>query len=247
MMDVIPAIDIKDGRCVRLLRGEFDAVTDYSGDALGIAERYAQMGCRRLHIVDLDGAASGNGANATMIRDLVQSTDLEIQLGGGIRTAADVESWLTLGVRRCVVGSRAVEDPNEVESWLTHFGPDQLVLALDVRLDTQNVPYVTSRGWTETTAMTLAACLEHYDSTAPQHVLCTDIARDGAMVGPNAPLYGELVRSYPSVEWQASGGIRDASDLHALAAVAVAGAITGKAMLEQTIRAEELQPFLPAA
>lgn len=246
-MDVIPAIDIKNGRCVRLLRGEFSAVTDYSDDAIGIARRYAELGCRRLHVVDLDGAASGTGANASMIQSLLDTAALEIQLGGGIRSAEDVEAWLALGVKRCVIGSKAVENPNEVEQWLSQFGADRIVLALDVRIDKNNTPYVTSRGWTTTTEITLSECLQHYDQCPPKHVLCTDISRDGAMSGPNAALYEELVRTYPGINWQASGGVRDAGDLALLAAVNVAGAITGKAMLEQTISREELKPFLRGA
>ncbi len=246
-MDLIPAIDLKDGRCVRLLKGKFDAVTDYSSDALGIAERYQRLGCQRLHVVDLDGAATGQSANGDIVQRLVKNTDLDIQLGGGIRSANDVEAWLQRGIKRCVLGSAAVTKTDQVSEWLARFGADSLVLALDVRIGATGTPYVTTDGWTKTSSLSLAECLAQYQRTQPLHLLCTDIDRDGAMTGPNTELYRVLVENWPSLAIQASGGVSQADDLHALRATGVAAAISGKALLEQAISEQELRPFLPAA
>jgi phosphoribosylformimino-5-aminoimidazole carboxamide ribotide isomerase len=146
-----------------------------------------------------------------------------------------------------VIGSVAVTRPELVTGWLARFGAGRLVLALDVRLDAGGVPRVATHGWREQTAVDLWDAVERYREAGLAHVLCTDVSRDGALAGPNLDLYREAVRRCPQIAWQASGGVRDAADLHALAAIGVAAAVSGKALIEGRMTTEELQPFLPAA
>ncbi|MDH5344843.1 MAG: HisA/HisF-related TIM barrel protein, partial [Gammaproteobacteria bacterium] len=170
-----------------------------------------------------------------------------IQLGGGIRDEQAIESWLGTGVRRCVVGSVAVTDPDRVEDWLSRFGAEQLVLALDVRLDDDGTPMLATHGWTEDSATSLWAAVDRYRSAGLRHVLCTDISRDGAMSGPSVELYREFIERYPGIDLQASGGVRDVRDLEVLRAVGAAAAITGRALLDGRISREEISSFLRAA
>ena len=141
----------------------------------------------------------------------------------------------------------AVSQPDEVAAWLREFGPEQVVLAFDVRLDEGGTPRLATHGWERQTQTSLWDAVERYLPAGLRHVLCTDVARDGALSGPNVALYGECVRRYPNVDWQASGGVAAAADLHALAAVGAASAISGRALLEGRLTPEELAPFLPAA
>ncbi len=243
-MLVIPAIDIKDGRCVRLLQGRFDDVTDYSADAAGIARRYAGYGAPWLHVVDLDGAEKGVPGNRQMIREIIDASAMDIQVGGGIRTKRAALSWFEAGVSRVVIGSITVTEPTEVTEWLVEFGPDRVVLALDVRLSPDGIPHVTTHGWTEDTDLTLNAAIEAFKAAGLKHVLCTDVSRDGAMAGPNTALYQAIAAAHPSIRLQASGGVRNAADLQELAAGGACAAIVGKALLDGEISAEELTPFL---
>jgi phosphoribosylformimino-5-aminoimidazole carboxamide ribotide isomerase len=169
-----------------------------------------------------------------------------LQVGGGIRTSAAIDDLLRVGVERVVVGSAAVERPAEVADWIARFGAERICLALDVRLDATG-PLVRTRGWTEGTAITLWEAIERFPKGSIRHVLCTDIERDGALSGPNVELYKAATQRFPELAWQASGGVRDAADLQALAACGVAAAVSGKALLEERITAEELRPFLPDA
>lgn len=245
-MELIPAIDIRDGRCVRLLRGEFDRETRYELDPRDLARDYRAAGARWLHIVDLDGAASGRRANADLIGEIATAADLRIQLGGGIRSEASLIDALACA-DRVVIGSLAVTDPAVVAEWLQRFGPDRIVLGLDVRVSADGTPRVTTHGWTEDSELTLDDAIRHYAGAGLRHVLCTDVARDGALSGPNIALYGSVQAAWPNIALQASGGIRAAADLESLAAAGVAAAISGKALLERRILFEEIKPFLPNA
>jgi phosphoribosylformimino-5-aminoimidazole carboxamide ribotide isomerase len=250
-MRLIPSIDLRGGFSVRLLRGDFGAETRYEEAPLEVAARYRAMGVRVLHVVDLDGARDGRVANRATVRALAQQPGLALQVGGGVRDASVVDDLLSLGVARVVVGSAAVERPDEVASWLSRWGAAKVVLALDVRADEQGMPRVHTRGWTAATQLSLWDALRPFAevgaaaSSTGLTVLCTDIACDGALTGPNLALYTEAVQRFPQVRWQASGGVRSAADLGALAALGVDAAISGKAMLEHKISREELSPFLP--
>jgi len=245
-MELMPAIDIRDGRCVRLLRGDFERETRYEPDPVELAVRYRDAGARWLHVVDLDGAKRGESQNLAVVERMRHASGLKIQLGGGLRTRGGLGRALAI-VERAVIGSLAVTDPSTVAAWLEEVGGERLTLALDVRLGADGTPTIATHGWTKASAVTLTEAVERYLAHGLRHVLCTDIERDGALSGPNVALYADCVRRWPQIAFVASGGVRDARDLTALAGVGVAGAVSGKALLEGTLTPEEMKPFLPAA
>jgi phosphoribosylformimino-5-aminoimidazole carboxamide ribotide isomerase len=246
-MKLIPAIDLRAGHCVRLLHGDFAAETRYPADAPSLLAKYRASGADWLHIVDLDGARDGSLANRAIIVALAEAGQgsMKLQVGGGLRDAAAIKNMLDAGVERAVVGSAAVTQVEQVQLWLREFGPEHLTLAFDVSLDNAGVPRVMTHGWQQESERSLWDAVQYYGASQLKHVLCTDVGRDGALTGPNLELYREAVQRHPDIEWQASGGIRNAHDLHALAKTGAAAAISGKALLEDLIPLEELQPFLP--
>ena len=245
-MELIPAIDLREGRVVRLLHGDFDAETRYEVTPVDLYIRYLKCGARRLHVVDLDGARDGTQPNLDIIWQLAAGS-MAVQSGGGLRSEEALRNLFDAGVERAVVGSIAVTDSARVVDWLARFGAERIVLALDVRLDAEGVPHLATHGWRQQSSIDLWSAVDRYLPAGLRHVLCTDVGRDGALSGPNLDLYAEAVRRFPSIAWQASGGVRDAADLHALARIGVAATVSGKALLEGRMTAEELQPFLPAA
>jgi phosphoribosylformimino-5-aminoimidazole carboxamide ribotide isomerase len=246
-MQLIPAIDIKNGRCVRLFQGDFNAETVYANDPLDIFKRYLDFGAQRIHLVDLDGAKDGSQENLGIIKQMVGQRTATLQVGGGLRTLPRVQNVLDAGVQRAVIGSVAVTNPDEVITWTKSVDSDRLVLAFDVRIDAQGTPWLTTHGWQSQSTVSLWDAVERYTAYGFSHVLCTDIARDGALTGPNQLLYKQAVQRFPTVRWQASGGVASAADLHALRDCGVAAVISGRALLENKISPEELQPFLPNA
>lgn len=246
-MRLIPAIDLRGGHCVRLLQGDFATETRYEVEPLDLVAKYRDFGADWLHVVDLDGARDGSLGNRTVIADIAAQKFLQIQMGGGLRNTAAVAQVLDLGVARAVIGSAAVVKGDQVRTWLEHFGADRITLAFDVRLDEAGTPCVATHGWRHQSTLSLWDAVAGFVSSGLKHVLCTDVSRDGALSGPNLELYAEAVRRFPAIEWQASGGVRDAADLHALAGCGAAAAISGKALLEELIPVEELRAFLPNA
>jgi phosphoribosylformimino-5-aminoimidazole carboxamide ribotide isomerase len=245
---LIPAIDLRDGRCVRLLQGRFDAETVYADDPLEVLAQYRELGARYLHVVDLDGARHGAQANRDVVTALLHpQASVEIQLGGGVRTRNVARQWLDAGVRRVVVGSVAVSEPDEVLRWIGEFGADRIVLAFDVRLDARGTPHPATHGWVKQSEVNLWDLAERYVEGGARHILCTDVERDGALSGPNVALYSEAVRRLPTIGWQASGGVSSAADLRQLEATGVAAVVSGRALLEARIPARELEPFLRVA
>jgi phosphoribosylformimino-5-aminoimidazole carboxamide ribotide isomerase len=242
-MLLIPAIDIREGRCVRLYQGDFEQETHYAVDPAAIASEYATLGAPWLHVVDLDGAQRGEPENLELVERIRSSAELSIQLGGGIRKEHDLARALGI-VQRVVVGSLAVNSPELVARWLETYGGDRLVLALDVRVDANGVPRVATHGWTRGSTTSLWDAIDRYRPHGLAHVLCTDVARDGALSGPNLDLYVQCRERAPDIAIQASGGIRDAGDLAALAALRIAAAISGKALLEGRLTTEEIRPYL---
>jgi phosphoribosylformimino-5-aminoimidazole carboxamide ribotide isomerase len=249
MLRLVPAIDLRGGRCVRLLQGRFDAETVYGDDPGVILDRYRELGARYVHVVDLDGARDGSQGNRAAIAALARRhADVAVQVGGGIRTRQTAVELLELGVQRIVVGSVAVTQPAEVQAWLRELGTDRVVLAFDVRVDERDgTPRLTTHGWMAQTEASLWEAVASYLPHGARHVLCTDIARDGALTGPNLALYAEAARRFPTVRWQASGGVSSGADLLALEQTGATSVISGRALLEGRIAAEELVPFLPVA
>lgn len=242
-MKIIPAIDIKDGQCVRLLRGDFKKQTVYSADPSSVATQFSDLAVDDLHIVDLDGARSGKQDNVGLVARIAAQSGLAVQVGGGIRTRQDVANWLQSGATRCVVGSTAIRNPDVVSAWMDEFGKDAIVLALDVRIGADGQPLLSTDGWTKSAGTSLWECLAAYSRFENHHVLCTDIERDGAMSGPNLELYAQILDRYPGVRLQASGGIRSIEDLQALADLGVPAAISGRALLDGAISASEVASF----
>jgi phosphoribosylformimino-5-aminoimidazole carboxamide ribotide isomerase len=246
-MRLIPAIDLKAGHCVRLLHGDFANETRYGADPGLLLEKYRGLGADWLHVVDLDGARDGSLGNRAIIARLAAQQAVKLQVGGGLRDIAAVTQMLDLGAARVVIGSAAVTQVEAVRTWLEHVGPERMTVAFDVRLDDGGMPRVATHGWQRQSGLSLWSALDNFTGSQLMHVLCTDVGRDGALSGPNIELYREAARRHPRIQWQASGGIRDARDLHALTAAGAAAAISGKALLEELIPLEELRPFLPNA
>ncbi len=243
-MIVIPAIDLRHGKCVRLRQGDFNRETVYNDDPMLVARHYRDSGFENLHVVDLDGARSGQQQHQDVVGKIVAATGLVVQLGGGIRDRHSLEYWLQSGVSRCVIGSVAVSEPDLVAGWLDEFGADSIVLALDVRMNPGQEPCLAIHGWMEDTDTTLWQAIERYCAADAKHILCTDVGRDGMMSGPNLGLYEELIRRYPDLQVQASGGVRNLEDLDALRRAGCAAAITGRALLDSSITPSEVLSFL---
>jgi len=243
-MLLIPSIDVRGGHCVRLFKGDFAAETIYASSPIEVAQDYASRGAHWLHLVDLDGARDGELTNRSALTQMTGVTGLSVQVGGGVRQRATVDELLSLGVARVVVGSAAVEQPDEVAAWLRDYGPERVCLAFDVRLDQSGVPQLQTRGWREATTISLFEAVERFAAHGLRHVLCTDIDRDGALAGPNVELYRQCAKRFPMIAWQASGGVRDNADLHALNDVGAAAAISGKALLEGRIDAQQMRQWL---
>jgi len=228
---VYPAIDLRDGACVRLMHGRFDQVTRYDDDPAARLATFAAAGAAWAHIVDLDGAEAGRAVQHTLIGTLAAAVDIRIQSGGGIRSADDVQALLDAGVARVVVGSLAVSQPWAVTDWLTRFGADRITLAIDVKADGERwIPAL--KGWTEAAEVDLWAALDRYPPGLARHLLVTDVGRDGALTGPNTDLLAEIVRRRPDLKVQASGGVSQLSDLTAARAAGCDGAIVGRAIYE---------------
>jgi len=225
-MLLIPSIDLRGGRCVRLLKGDFGAETRYDFEPHELLARYRALGARWLHLVDLDGARDGLLANRAIIIALATQRAVQLQVGGGVRSSEVVSDLLDHGIARVAVGSAAVEAPAEVTRWLTHYGVERICLAFDVQLDESGTPLLRTRGWRQATSVSLWDAVASFADAGLRHVLCTDIARDGALAGPNVALYAEAVRRFPAIQWQASGGVSAAADLTALAGTGAAAAIS---------------------
>lgn len=248
-MLLIPSIDLRGGKCVRLLKGDFKAETRYELGPMDLMWRYQQMGASWLHLVDLDAARDGaltdDNPNRGIVHQMAAPRAVGLQVGGGIRTRATIDALFALGVTRAVIGSAAVEQREEVTAWLHSYGPQRICLAFDVKLDAQGIPRLRTRGWQHETSMSLWDAMAGFAGSGLKHVLCTDIDRDGALGGPNLALYDECLRRFPDISWQASGGVSTGADLAALASHGLPAAISGKALLESRIPPEELRPYLP--
>jgi phosphoribosylformimino-5-aminoimidazole carboxamide ribotide isomerase len=238
-MIIYPAIDLRGGRVVRLTEGRFDQEKSYGDDPLAVARDFAAAGATWLHVVDLDGAKDPAKRQTVLVERLARASGLRVQTGGGIREEAQVAALLATGARRVIVGSLAAKQPELVRGWLENFGPEQLILSPDVRLDASGTPRVAAAGWQESTGLALDDFLAGYLAAGLVHVLCTDISRDGRLAGPNTALYAQLVKNFPALQIQASGGVASLDDLRALQAAGAAGAIVGRALYEKKFTLRE--------
>jgi phosphoribosylformimino-5-aminoimidazole carboxamide ribotide isomerase len=231
-MKLIPAIDLLDGHCVRLLHGDFEQVTRYPFTALQLANRYAGEGAEWLHVVDLAASRDGEDADTSALFGLLGGAPQRVQTGGGVRGWGDVEARLEAGADRVVIGSLCVTATASFLRWLDLAGPGRLVAAVDVRLDDDGVPWPRIHGWTDKADRNMWQLLDELADGDLVHLLCTDISRDGALTGPNLELYGDIVERYPQLQLQASGGVSDLHDLRRVRTTGASGVITGKALLD---------------
>ncbi|WP_043820202.1 1-(5-phosphoribosyl)-5-[(5-phosphoribosylamino)methylideneamino]imidazole-4-carboxamide isomerase [Aeromonas veronii] len=229
---IIPAIDLINGQVVRLYQGDYEQKTEYSSSPQARFDEYVSQGAVQLHLVDLDGAKDAKARQLPLLTQLLSSTEAPVQVGGGVRTEQDVADLLAAGASRVVIGSTAVKSPDLVASWMEKYGPEQIVLALDVNIDAQGNRHIAVAGWQENSGVTIEALIERFLPAGLKHVLCTDISRDGTLAGTNVELYRDLCARYPSVAFQASGGIGGIADIEALKGSGVKGIILGRALLE---------------
>lgn len=229
---VYPAIDVRDGRVVRLAQGDYARETRYEGAPLDVAARYAEQGAQWLHLVDLDAARAGGYTLAPLLGEIARRTPLKVQTGGGVRQRDDVARILDAGADRVVIGSLAVREPATVFAWLAEFGSERITVALDSRRDRDGVWRLPVHGWTETASETLDDLALRYAEAGLRHLLCTDIARDGMLTGSNLALYAYLHDTVPSLAVQASGGVSAVADVEGAREAGCAGIVLGRALLE---------------
>lgn len=228
---IFPAIDLMSGRCVRLLKGRFDAKTQYDTDPLDVARGFASEGAEWMHVVDLDGAKSGQSSQAALIGDIARESGLRVQTGGGLRDIGTIQRLLDAGVERVVIGSLAVTQPIMVRRWLDELGPDRIVLAFDLNLR-DGVPYPAIKGWTETVETPFSEVLDGYVGSGLKTILVTDIGRDGAETGGNTKLYKTILNNYPTLNLITSGGVGTLDHVRELKAFNPYGIIIGRALYE---------------
>ncbi len=235
-MDLIPAIDLINGACVRLTGGDFARQTTYSADPLAQAQHFEQLGATRLHLVDLDGARAREPRQLAVLERLARHTGLRIDFGGGIQTTAAAEQAFAAGAAQLTAGSIAARDPALVGEWLARFGAERIIIGADFKGD-----YIAVSAWTEQSTQTLTAFIEAYLAAGATTFICTDVSRDGQLQGPATATYTTLRQQYPAAQLVASGGVTTVADVAALRAVGMAGAIIGKALYEGTITEAELR------
>lgn len=236
---IIPALDLIDGKVVRLHQGDYGQQRDYGNDPLPRLQDYQQQGGEVLHLVDLTGAKDPAARQIPLLRKLLAGVSVPVQVGGGIRSEDDVAALLEAGAARVVIGSTAVRQPDVVKQWFTRFGADALVLALDVRIAAEGSKNIAVSGWQEDSGVTLEQIVDAFLPYGLKHVLCTDISRDGTLSGSNVALYQEVCARYPQVAFQSSGGIGSLEDIAALRGSGVKGVIVGRALLEGKFTVKE--------
>ena len=236
---IIPALDLIDGKVVRLHQGDYGKQRDYGNDPLPRLQDYQQQGGEVLHLVDLTGAKDPAARQIPLLRKLLAGVSVPVQVGGGIRSEDDVAALLEAGAARVVIGSTAVRQPDVVKQWFTRFGADALVLALDVRIAADGSKNIAVSGWQEDSGVTLEQIVDAFLPYGLKHVLCTDISRDGTLSGSNVALYQEVCARYPQVAFQSSGGIGSLEDIAALRGSGVQGVIVGRALLEGKFTVKE--------
>jgi phosphoribosylformimino-5-aminoimidazole carboxamide ribotide isomerase len=224
-MKIFPAIDLRDGKVVRLLKGDYNKMTVYGENPLAVAREFEDAGAEYLHVVDLDGAIDGSQPNFSAVTDIIEGTDLKVEIGGGIRNEDIIVSYAQLGALRVIIGTMAIKDPEFTARMIKKHGPN---VAVGVDITGKNVAI---EGWTNVTDTTVDKMLQRLMETGCRTIICTDIAKDGALQGTNIDLYKDLVADYGGyVDIIASGGISTMEDLATLAEIGVDGAIIGKAL-----------------
>ena len=235
MIELIPAIDIIGGQCVRLTKGDYDQKTVYRDSPAEVAKEFEQIGFRRLHVVDLDGAKSKHIVNEQVLKDITTETTLTVDFGGGIKTDADIEKAFAAGASMVTIGSIAVTAPELFMGWLGKYGAERIILGADVRHGK-----ISINGWKEDSSEDLLPFLKKYIDAGVRNVLCTEISKDGTLAGPAIDLYKEMMTAYPGLHLIASGGVASIDDIKALDAAGIPAVVFGKAIYEGKINLNEL-------
>lgn len=235
MIELIPAIDLIDGKCVRLTKGEYDSKKIYNEDPVAQAREFESLGFKRLHVVDLDGAKSKHVVNDDVLRAITENTSLKVDFGGGIKTEADIEKVFDAGAAMVTIGSVAVTEPQLFLGWLEKYGADRIILGADVRNGK-----VSINGWKEDSVEDLLPFLAMYVEHGVKNVLCTEISKDGTLAGPAIELYKEIMNAYPKMHLIASGGVSSNQDIVSLDDEGIPAVVFGKAYYEGKIDLDNL-------
>jgi phosphoribosylformimino-5-aminoimidazole carboxamide ribotide isomerase len=238
-MQIIPAIDLIDGKCVRLTQGDYSQKTVYSARPQEVARAFEDAGVRRLHLVDLDGAKASRVVNLPVLEAIARETSLTIDFGGGIKRAEDLRDVFSAGASIATIGSIAVKEPETFHAWLDTYGGDKLLLGADV-----NGEHIAIHGWTEQTRISIFDFLQEHLAHGLSQAFCTDISRDGLLAGPSLELYRRIMKRFSSLAFIASGGVATLEDIRALEEAGCSGVIVGKALYENRITLEDLKPWL---
>lgn len=239
MINIIPAIDLIDGKCVRLTKGDYSQKKQYDASPLDMAMRYEDVGIRRLHLVDLDGAKSSCPKNLHVLEQIATRTSLDIEWGGGIKSDEALRDAFNAGAGHLIIGSVAVSQPELFARWLSEYGGERLILGADV-----NEGRVAINGWLEESEQTIEMLIDRFVLHGLKEVICTDIAKDGMLQGPTFDLYARLQAEYPEQDFIVSGGISSMDDIYRLNEMGLRHVIVGKAIYEGRIKLDELKDFI---
>jgi phosphoribosylformimino-5-aminoimidazole carboxamide ribotide isomerase len=239
MIEIIPAIDIIDGKCVRLTQGDFEQKTKYNDKPLDVAKAFEQAGIKRLHLVDLDGARKKHIVNHQVIEEVAKNTNLHIDFGGGLQSDKDLEIAFNSGAKQITGGSIAVNNPVLFQGWLDKYGSAKIILGADAKNG-----MIAVSGWQEVTKISVFRLIEDFREKGIKYIICTDVAKDGLLAGPSFELYKEIMLRFPDIKLIASGGVTTIDDIVRLEEMGIYGAIIGKAYYEGRIKLEELKRFL---
>lgn len=237
--EIIPAIDVIDGKCVRLSQGDYSKKTIYNEDPLEVAKQFEDLGISRLHLVDLDGAKKGEVVNFKILDKIANNTDLKIDFGGGIKTNNSIQSVFDAGADMATIGSVAVKDPELFLSWIKNYGSRKILLGADVKGEN-----IAISGWIEETTLNVIDFLDQNITYGLTQAFCTDVSKDGMMEGPSIDLYKKIIEKFPKLVFIASGGVSSIKDVEALEKIGCHGVIIGKALYEGKIGTNELKQFV---
>lgn len=238
-MEIIPAIDIIDGKCVRLTHGDYGQKKIYNEHPIEVAKEFEAAGIRRLHLVDLDGAKAGEVKNWKVLEMIAGKTALVVDFGGGIKSENDVRIIFDSGAQLATVGSIAVKDEELFSAWLLKYGPQKFLLGADVKDEK-----ITVSGWMEQTEIWVYDFIERYREKGMSQIFCTDVSKDGALEGPSTDLYRNIIQRFADIHFIASGGVSSIDDIYALMEIGCKGVIIGKAIYEGRVKLTELKPFV---
>ena len=238
-MRIIPAIDIIDGQCVRLVKGDYNQKTVYAENPVTVAKMFEDAGIRYLHLVDLDGAKSSSVKNWKILEEITSQTNLVVDFGGGIKSNADIQRAFEAGAAQVNVGSIAVKDKPLFLSWVSQFGSEKIILSADV-----NNEKVSIAGWKENTSIDVLPFIQSYHEKGVTYLVCTDIQKDGMLSGSSLGLYRKILSRFPNIKLVASGGVTTMSEIDQLITLGVDGIIIGKALYENKLTLEDLKPYV---